>query len=680
VTALAVVLWTEAAPAYIGPGAGFALVSSFLTFFVAFFAAFFALLTFPVRMTVKKRKRRRAMGKARVERAILLGLDGLDPLICEEMMDRGELPHFRKLRDEGTFRRLGTSVPAMSPVAWSSFATGSDASRHGIFDFLGRDPRTYAPVLSSTQIEASTRFLKLGSFAVPWRRRGGIRLLRRSQSFWKILGDHGIFSAVLRVPITFPPEKFDGVMLSGMCVPDLRGTQGSFTYFTEETREEETIGGMVVPLVRRGESLEAAVPGPASPIDGRTLTVPLKIRPLEGGRAAEVTVGEETFRLEPGRYSPWIRLKFRAALGLTLSGIVRFALTRLDGSVGLYMSPIHIDPERPTMPISHPNVYAVYLAKKFGLYGTLGLAEDTWAINERVLDEAAFLEQAYLFHQERRRMFFDALEKLRTGAVVCVFDLSDRLQHVFFRYLSPNHPANRGKDTERFRDALFEMYREMDRLVGETLDYVDDRTLLIVMSDHGFKSFEVGVDLNAWLRQQGLLVLRDEGPNEYLQRVDWERTRAYAVGLGGIYLNRKGRERRGIVGAEEADTLKARIAEGLLELRHTDGRPLVRRVYDVQRHFSGPYRGDGPDLIVGFAEGVRVSWDCARGKVTDRVVEPNERSWSGDHCMDPEIVPGVFFSNRRFETPDPSIQDIAPTVLDHFGVSPPRFMTGRVLR
>jgi predicted AlkP superfamily phosphohydrolase/phosphomutase len=667
------------AHAYIGPGAGFALVSSFLTLIIAFFTAFVALFTFPVRLVWRSIRRRKPARKARTGKVVVLGLDGLDPVICERLMEAGELPHFSKLRETGSYHRLGTSIPAMSPVAWSSFATGADASRHGIFDFLSRDPRTYLPRLSSSTVYGEARFQKIGPFMIP-RQKGGVRFLRKSESFWKVLGDYGVFSTVLRVPITFPPEKIHGIVLSGMDVPDLRGSMGSFTFFTQSSSAVD-IGGLVVKLAKNGKKIRSSIPGPASPLDGKPLELPLEISVSAKKQGATIRAGGESHFLKEREYSPWVRLSFKAAANIKMNGIVRFYITRLDGDFSMYMTPIHIDPERPAMPISHPSFYAIYLAKLLGPYATLGLAEDTWAVNERVLDEEGFLKQAYLFHDERKRMWFHALRRLRKGFLCCVFDLSDRVQHMTFRYLDDNHPANEGKDTTKYKEALFEMYRKMDELLGETLRRIDHNTVLFVMSDHGFKTFKRGVNLNTWLYKNGYLVFKPgRVPGEYLEGVDWGKTRAYAVGLGGIYVNIKGRERQGVVERSDVQPLKDEISSRLTQITDEPSEAhAINRVIDVDQEFTGPYRKDGPELIVGFAEGYRVSWDCARGLVTPAVIEDNVRSWSGDHCIDPDKVPGILFSNRKLARDDPKIIDLGPTVLDLFGIDAPPHMTGRTL-
>jgi predicted AlkP superfamily phosphohydrolase/phosphomutase len=570
-------------------------------------------------------------------------------------------------------------MPALSPVAWSTFATGVDPSRHGIFDFIARDPRNYAPLLSSSEVYGRTRMVGWGPFRIPVSR-GGVRGLRKSRTFWSILSTHGVRSSVLRVPITFPVEKIDGVMIAGMCVPDLRGTQGSFTFITSN-RAEAPDGGVVVEVGPRGGDVE--IPGPPSPLDGKTVTarVRIELRAERRGQSAgyELRVNGTSYDLKEREYTPWIKLAFPAARGVTLRGIARFYPVRLSDGVAVYVTPIHIDPESPAIPVSHPSVFSIYLAKLLGPFGTLGLAEDTTALNDGAIDEQGFLDQAYGLHEERRRMWHHTLERLRGGLAVCVFDISDRLQHMFYRYLDATHPANAGRDTEQHSGAVDEMYRRMDALVGETVAHVDAHTALFVLSDHGFKNFRRGVNLNGWLLREGLLSLRENaGPGEYLSAIDWEHTRAYALGLSGIYINLAGRERHGIVPPAEASALKRRIIDGLCALRDGDTQP-VRRVVDVAADWSGPYREGGPDLLPGYENGYRVSWDCAKGSVRTELFEDNHKCWSGDHCVDSEIVPGVLFTNVPLDGRDAGLIDMGPTVLDLFGVDVPAYMTGKSL-
>ena len=346
------------------------------------------------------------------------------------------------------------------------------------------------------------------------------------------------------------------------------------------------------------------------------------------------------------------------------------------------MTPINIDPDKPALPVSHPFTYAVYLSKTQGRYATLGLAEDTSALNEGVIDEDAFLDQTYLIHEERERMFFDALDKTGRGAVVCVFDITDRLQHMFFRHLDPTHPANQGRDVKH-RHAIRTLYQQMDDLVGRTMERLTDDTVLIVMSDHGFKPFRRGVNLNSWLYTHGCLALKNGRPTgaDMFGDVDWSKTQAYAVGFGGIYLNLEGRETGGVVTpGEEAERVKQEISDGLRQLYDEKERTRpVREVYDTTKVYSGPYVDEAPDLIVGFRPGHRVGWLSVTGGVSDQEIEDNVRAWSGDHNFNPPDVPGMLFCNRTIAATSPSIMDIGPTILDLFGVPVPPHCDGESL-
>ena len=217
--------------AYAGPGAGFAVLSSFWTIFVAFLYSFYALVTWPFRQVFRWLRRRKAYGKAQVKRVVIVGFDGMDPELAERFIGEGRMPNFAKLREGGTFRPLRTTFPAISPVAWSTFQTGVNPGKHNIYDFLARDLSNYLPYLSSAQISAPKKHLRIGKYSLPLGK-PEIKGLRRGTPFWHLLGDAGVFSSVIRVPVTFPPEKFPGVLLSGMCVPDLKGSQGTFCFCT----------------------------------------------------------------------------------------------------------------------------------------------------------------------------------------------------------------------------------------------------------------------------------------------------------------------------------------------------------------------------------------------------------------------------------------------------------------
>ncbi len=658
--------------AYIGPGAGFAFLGSFLTLLAGLVMSVLSFLTWPFRVAWHSWRRRKIFRNSRVKKIIFLGLDGLDPRITEKLIAEGKLPNLARLAAEGSYSRLRTTFPALSPVAWSTFATGVSPAKHNIFDFLDRSLKSYLPVLSSARVSKPKRVLKLGRLRIPLSR-PVVELRRKSTTFWKILGDWGIGSTILRIPITFPPQKFSGRMLSAMSTPDLKGTQGSFSQFTTRVEKTTYENGSRYPLRRVEGGFEGEIEGPEDMCveNGRALRIPFQVRSGEDG--FELRVQGHCRKLEPGKYTIWQHLSFRSAIGSKVIGMARFLLTETTPEFSIYMSPINIDPERPALPISHPSYYAAYLANLLGTFATVGMAEDTWALNEGVIDEDAFLSQAYDIFEEREAMFLNALETTRRGVVACVFDTSDRVQHMFFRRLGTS---------DRHADTIVEMYRRMDTLVGKTLPYVENGTALFVLSDHGFCAFRRGININAWLRDHGYLYL-DNGRHEsgqFLEGVDWTRTRAYALGLGGFYLNMKNREACGVVeSGAEAEQLKAEIIEGLASLREENGDAPIHAVYATSALYRGPYLDAAPDFVVGYNEGYRCSWENAVGKVTARVIDDNDKAWSGDHCVDPVFVPGVLFSNRKVEAVDPGIEDLAPTALELFGITPPAWMEGKAL-
>jgi len=665
---LAVVLEPGVAHAYVGPGAGFAM-GSVATVFIGFALALLSLVTWPVRYLLRSFRRRKALRRARVKRMVILGLDGLDPGLCERWMAEGHLPNLAALAQDGSFSRLRTTYPSISPVAWSSFMTGVDPARHNVFDFLNRDTRTYMPQLSSSSVEGPSRTLRVGNWVIPL---GGatVRNMRKSKAFWTILGEHRIPCNILRVPLTFPPEKFAGVLLSAMCIPDLRGTQGAFTYYTTDPEQviqsEETpegTGGERHLVEVEDDEIHAVLPGPENSLraEGGTLEIPFKLELDRAKSRVRLRIAGKKFDLGVREYSPWIPLTFRAGLGVKVHGIARFYVTRMDEHVGIYVTPINIDPAKPALPISFPSYYSFYLSKLIGQFATLGLAEDTWALNEGVIDEDAFLQQTLDHHDEREKMFFNALDKSREGVVTCVFDGTDRLQHMFYRYLEDDHPANRGRDVEAYRDVILDMYKRCDEMVGRVRERMREGDHFMVISDHGFGSFRRGVNLNTWLRDQGLLHLKpDADPNaDWFRSVDWTRSKAYAFGLGGIYLNQRGREAQGIVepGAETAE-LKKQIMDGLGGL-HDDAEDeiAINEIFDnVELHPTGPYRDNGPDLIVGYNRGYRASWEGAVGRITGQVITDNEKAWSGDHCIDPRLAARIRTSTSPRTLEQPSVR------------------------
>ena len=679
---VALLLEPTRAEAYIGPGAGFAVGGSFLAVFAAIFSAFALLISWPIRFIWRLFFRKRPPKKPRYKRVVILGLDGLDYGLTRKLLEEGKLPNFAALQKQGCFVPLGSTLPPISPVAWSSFQTGVNPGKHNIFDFLIPDERTYMPKLSSAEIRPPRRSLRIGKWRIPLGK-ADVRLLRKSKPFWSVLSDYGVYNSILRVPITFPPEKLRGVQLSAMCVPDIRGTQGTFSFFTTKPPEgKKKAEGEVQLITRKGNVGYSKILGPDHPLrsDRGPLELPFTLT-IKGPGKAVLNIGGAKFDLTQDIYSEWVPIVFKAGAGIKVKGVSKFLLLRTEPEIELYSTPVNIDPESPALPIGYPSVYPVYLANKQGSFATLGLAEDTWGLNDHVLKDEHFYQQCVDHDREREAMFFDSLDKVSRGLCVCVFDGSDRMQHMFWRYHDEHHPARPAELPALHGNAIEDLYKRMDDLVGRTVAKCQDpSTLLMVLSDHGFTTFRRGVDLNRWLEENGYLVVDDaRRGDEYLAGIDWSKTKAFAIGLTGIFVNIKDKFAQGIVTeGEEADTLRAEIAAKLgavLDPEHNI--KAIRRVFQAQKTYVGPYKNQAPDLIVGYDSGYRVSWDAAVGKTTTQVFHNNTKAWSGDHCVDPSVVPGILFCNQPIEATNPRLLDLAPTVLDLFGVPAPEYMDGK---
>ncbi|GAB4169102.1 MAG: hypothetical protein Kow0020_02770 [Wenzhouxiangellaceae bacterium] len=589
-------------------------------------------------------------------RLVVLGFDGMDPVLAERWMSEGKLPNFQRLAESGHFQPLGTSNPPQSPVAWSDFATGEHAGHHGIFDFLRRDPEHYAPRFSISEDRPPEHQLHLFGETIPLG--AGTTINRRlGEPFWTALETEGVRASVMRVPVTWPPDEIHR-MLSGMGVPDLIGSQGTYTLFSTQRLGPAGDASRVV-RVRPGLDgrIQTELAGPADPLDpDQTLAVPLEILPDPDG--ARIRLSDFNEVLKAGQWSRWIRLRFEGTGPLAVHGNVRLLLVQGYPRPRLYVSPIQIDPLAPAAPLSWPPEYAAELAQRIGLYHTLGMPEETWSLNEEHISDADWLAMEHTILAEREAMWFDTLDRRDSELVVGVFVQTDRVSHMFWRGLDPLHPRHEDVAPEH-RDAIEQIYREADRILGETLQRLAPGDELIVLSDHGFAPFRRAVHLNRWLAEHGYLVLEDGAAESgaLFAAVDWSRTRAYALGLNGVFINQAGRESRGIVPEADVPALKRELTEALQSWTDPEtGRHVVSEVFDGARLYPGPaHVEERPDLVVGYDEGYRASWQTTLGAVPAALIEDNRQKWSGDHCIDPTRVPGVLFTSF---TPDRAIGNI----------------------
>jgi predicted AlkP superfamily phosphohydrolase/phosphomutase len=603
-----------------------------------------------------------------IKKVIVIGLDGLEPVIASALIAAGELPNLARLSSVGGLARVATTYPAQTPVAWSTFATGTNPGGHGIFDFLRRDPRTYLPDNGLNRYEQKNAFLPPKAVN-----------LRHGTPVWDRLSSAGVGSIILRCPCTYPPDRLRGRMLSGLGVPDLRGGFGTSTFYCSDenvvARESEHI---VRVQADAAGTISTYLIGPRQPktrADCR-FEITLFLDPSERKLTVRSLGSPKELVVRQGQWSDWLRVKFKTGPLQSAHGILRFHLVRIEPALELYASPINFDPYEPPFPISSPSDYAGQLAEHVGLYHTAGLVEDHIGLGNDRFGEEAFLAQCEDAWRERAAMMVHELERFDGGLFYCLFDTPDRVQHMMWRFREPDHPANRGQPlVSGMARAIEETYRRGDSVVGQALEFADDETLVIVLSDHGFSSFQRGFNLNKWLFDQGLLAVREglePGPaaGDLLRGVDWERTRAYGVGLCGVYLNLQGREERGTVSADEAEGLKATIARELCGLHDTErGVVGVRSVKCREELYHGPFVHEAPDLIVNCAPGYRISWGSSLGGVpAGGNFEDNTRKWAGDHIIDPPLVPGVLLMNRPFRGANARLVDLAPTMLAALGL------------
>ncbi len=614
---------------------------------------------------------------------VVIGIDGMDPGLLAKFIADGRMPNFARLAAEGSFDSLETSIPPQSPVAWSNFITGMDPGGHGIFDFLHRDPATYAPVFSAAEVVEPGRTLSIGDWVLPLSR-GGTVLLREGEAFWQILDRHDVPCAIVRVPANYPPAPTRGHSLSGMGTPDLLGSYGTFSFYTDDDswRGAPASGGRIHSIDLVDDRAHATIAGPPNTLrkDRAPLSCPMTIDVDAEHEAARVTIGDSETLLYAGEWSDWVPIAFRVAGPFKkVRAMVRLYLRSVTPSLELYVSPLNIDPSAPALPISTPNDYARELAARVGRYYTQGIAEDTKALEAGVFDDAEFVVQTDTLLAERARMLDAVLDEYRSGLLFFYVSTIDQSCHALWRNADPAHPAHPAGGA--FADRFGELYQQMDAMLGRIRERIPRDATLVVLSDHGFAPYYKKVNLNSWLHQNGYLALirADEiGQHPLFNNVFWRRTRAYGAGINGLYVNLAGRESKGIVTAGEYEVLLDEIAHGLLALRDPEtGERVVTTVYRGRDVYHGEHAAEAPDLVIGYNRGYRASDDSALGTVTRDVITPNFGKWTGDHCIDHHLVPGVLLMNRRATVDDPSLLDMPVTILAQFGVSAPPAMTGR---
>ena len=547
-------------------------------------------------------------------KVIVIGVDGMDPGFVERHWNA--LPNLARLRDDGSFQRLRTTTPPQSPVAWSTFITGLDPGEHGIFDFVHRDPVTKDLFLSTDRTMAPRWVLSLGEYQLPL---SGPRVesLRKGKAFWQTLAERGVPVSIVRMPANYPPLPY-GNELSGMGTPDLRGTQGTFSFYTDAAGEESRAvsGGLIrrVQIVRNHVALRVEGPPNTLRKDRAFAAVTLDVDVDPERAVARFAVGEEMAVLRQGEWSDWLAADFPLVPHVaSVRGMFRVYAKQLKPGFEVYVSPVNIDPEKPALPISQPPSYA----GEAGRFYTQGIGEDTAALRQGVFDLPEFLAQSRLVLKDEQMLLDHALRRYRDGFLFFYFSSVDQNSHVLWG---------------RHDDELLTFYQAVDRAIGEVRRREPEAALL-VMSDHGFSTFNRAVNLNAWFVAQGLIT--------------GDRRKAWAAGLNAVYLD----------GADRED-----VRQRLLALRDPEnGRVVVERVSDVQA--TAENRALAPDLVVGYAPGYRASWATGLGESADTVFETNTDAWIADHCINADDVPGVLFLSRGLQAPEPSLKSLSGVIL-----------------
>jgi predicted AlkP superfamily phosphohydrolase/phosphomutase len=618
---------------------------------------------------------------------VILGIDGMDPQLLTEFVDKGLMPNFQRLMEEGSFSPLQTSKPPQSPVAWSNFTTGKDAGGHGIYDFIHCDHENYMPMFSAAIVEGPKKTVNLGKYVVPLER-GRVENLRKGRAFWQVLDEKDVPYLIFKIPSNFPPVECKGMSVSGMGTPDMLGTCGTFSFFTDDSSYAalDISGGQVIPVKVENNQVHTAFIGPDNTLlaDKPALKRPFTVSIDRENETARIKVGKRVILIKEGGWSDWFEVEFDLLGPLKkMSGITRLYMKSLSPYFMLYAAPLNLNPADPVFPISTPPGYAKELYEKIGYYSTKGMPEDTKALEWGVLDDGEFVEQANFVLRERLRLLDAILADYQGGLLFFYFSTLDLATHMLWRNFDPMHPAH-NEEAARHGDQLERYYTQMDSVLGVVRRKVPKEAVLMVMSDHGFSPYYWKFNLNTWLYENGYIEFlddSDESDDPLFRNVFWRRTRAFGLGINGLYINVRGRDGEGIVAPGEAyKTLVDEISEKLLAFTDPNtGRPVVRAVYKRDESYHGDYLSIAPDIVVGYDRGYRCSDESALGSFSRRTIEPNMNKWSGDHCMASEVLPGVFVSNRRLLVPDPALTDFAATVLALYGVERPEDMGGRRL-
>ncbi len=555
---------------------------------------------------------------------VLLGLDAFDPAIFEKLYGLGKLPHLGRMLELGGYTRMEVANPPQSEVSWTSLASGLNPGQFGIFDFVHRHPQSYTPY---------------PSLLTTSRRWYGVRFTAPHQAYsvFDFAVDQGFPATRLWWPATFPPDLGSPVRsISGLGTPDVLGRLGAGVFLTPEfPGPQSEYKTRLVLLDRVGQHhYRGQLPGPFKKAGFAQapshVDVDLQIIDED---LVRVHVGQAGLDLPPGRWSPILELQFPMRFGLKVHALTRVVVRLDDHTPGLYLLPIQLHPVHPIWPLTSPPSFGKHVWREHGRFLSLGWPQDTTGLAEGFLTEDLFMDLCVSILEFRRRLVLSEIDRFGEGVLGAVFDSLDRIQHMFWR----SRP-----------DLIDTWYQKYDSLVGEIQSRLESRpeTKLLVMSDHGFADFDTKVDVNRWLQQTGYLAAFDDQQARNLESVDWGRTQAYSLGLNSLYLNLEGREGKGSVDPARKESVAEELRHRLLDWRDAKGRRVLSSVWLADEAWTGNFVDRAPDLVLGFSPGFRASAENGLGGWTSIALRANQDRWTGDHCIDPQWVPGVLFSSE----------------------------------
>jgi len=637
-------------------------------------------------------KKRSGSGK----KVIVIGIDGMDPGLSKKMMLQGKLPNLKKLANKGGFKPLGTSTPPQSPVAWANFINGAGPGSHGIFDFIHRNPeRQCSPFFSAAETVSGEGYWEVGDHKLqfdfwPFNHKPSETLLRRQGTpFWDYLDEAGIYSTFYDLPSNYPPSpsKYGNHQcLAGMGTPDMLGTYGTYQHFAENgpVRPRDEGGGRRSMLFfENNEVAPAQIIGPTNALlkNPKPMTIDFLVHRDTNSNAAVIEIQGKKILLKKGLWSKWLKLDFELEMPAfmpdkDIGGICRFYLQEVSPNFRLYVTPINSNPSDSALQLTEPPEFIEEMSKDLGLFYTTGFQEDHKALSNKVFTDAEYARQAGYVLQERLNLLDYAIKNYDDGLLFFYFSSTDLQSHMFWWDSDEKHPVRSASEAKEYYNHLKGIYQKLDAVVGDIMKRYGDKATIIVMSDHGFANFKRQFNINTWLRQNEYI-----GPsncNSLLVNADWSQTKAYGLGINGLYLNLKGRERDGIIepGQQQEELLQELITK-LEAVTDTNGEKVIRKVHRTDKEYAGPAMTLAPDLIIGYRRGYRASWDTCLGDMSDDILSDNDSAWSADHCSDPLEVPGVIFSNRPIAATAPSLVDLAPTILTEFGLEVPSTMEGK---